>query len=164
SPSRLPPGEISMNLPTLRLKSNCDRRLRAGHLWVFSNEVDTAQTPLTALAAGDEVQVLNASGKLLGLATVSPDNLICARLHSREVRCGLDKVEVVDGVQLAVGLRARLIVEGFSRQVQGHADALPGVVADRVAAYLVVQIAHVGRLGVRGDIAEALVQVLRPEG
>src|SRR5690606_16979482 len=36
SPSRLPPGEISMNLPTVRLKSNCDRRLRAGHLWVFS--------------------------------------------------------------------------------------------------------------------------------
>src|SRR5690554_7835049 len=102
-----------MNLPTLRLKSNCDRRLRAGHLWVFSNEVDTAQTPLTALAAGDEVQVLNASRKLLGLATVSPDNLICARLHSREARHGLDKSLLVHRIKIALSLRERLFDKPF---------------------------------------------------
>ena len=37
-----------MTLPSLRLKANADRRLRAGHLWVYSNEVDTAATPWPA--------------------------------------------------------------------------------------------------------------------
>ncbi|MFB0963332.1 MAG: hypothetical protein QMB97_07510, partial [Pseudomonas sp.] len=29
-----------MSLPSLRLKSNADRRLRSGHLWLYSNEID----------------------------------------------------------------------------------------------------------------------------
>lgn len=37
-----------MSLPSLRLKANADRRLRAGHLWVYSNEIDVANTPFTA--------------------------------------------------------------------------------------------------------------------
>mgnify|MGYP001420798704 CR=1 FL=1 len=45
-----------MSLPSLRLKANAERRIRAGHLWVFSNEVDTAQTPLTAFEAGQQAQ------------------------------------------------------------------------------------------------------------
>ncbi len=40
-------------LPALRLKRNEDRRLHAGHLWVFSNEVDTQQTPLTKFEPGN---------------------------------------------------------------------------------------------------------------
>jgi len=33
----------------LRLKPNQDKRLRAGHLWVYSNEIDTKETPLKGL-------------------------------------------------------------------------------------------------------------------
>ena len=36
-------------LPELRLKKNEDRRLRAGHAWVHSNEVDTKKTPFLSL-------------------------------------------------------------------------------------------------------------------
>ena len=38
-------GVVSVR--ALRLKKNEERRLRAGHLWVFSNEVDVSATPLT---------------------------------------------------------------------------------------------------------------------
>src|SRR5690554_4550494 len=153
-----------MNLPTLRLKSNCDRRLRAGHLWVFSNEVDTAQTPLTALAAGDEVQVLNASGKVLGLATVSPDNLTCARLHSRDADHGLNKSLLVHRIKIALSLREKLFDKPFYRLVYGESDLLPGLVVDRFGDYLVVQITTPGMERVRGEVIEALVQVLAPAG
>ncbi|HFQ13234.1 MAG TPA: RlmI/RlmK family 23S rRNA methyltransferase, partial [Gammaproteobacteria bacterium] len=44
-------------MPDLRLKKNEQRRLRAGHLWVYSNEVDTAATPLKSLAPGEPVRV-----------------------------------------------------------------------------------------------------------
>ena len=39
-----------IRLPLLVLKKNEDRRLRAGHLWVYSNEVDTAKTGVDILA------------------------------------------------------------------------------------------------------------------
>ena len=46
-----------MTIPVLKLKRGEDRRLRAGHLWIFSNEVDTAATPLTKFEPGTPVQV-----------------------------------------------------------------------------------------------------------
>ena len=153
-----------MNLPSLRLKTNCDRRIKGGHLWVFSNEVDIAQTPLTALEAGQEVQLLNASGKPMGLATVSPENLICARLHSRDVKLGLDKSLLVHRINIALSLRERLFDKPFYRLVYGESDLLPGLVVDRFADYLVVQITTPGMERVRDQVVEALVQVLKPVG
>ncbi len=153
-----------MNLPSLRLKTNCDRRIKGGHLWVFSNEVDIAQTPLTALEAGQEVQLLNASGKPMGLATVSPDNLICARLHSRDVKLGLDKSLLVHRINIALSLRERLFDKPFYRLVYGESDLLPGLVVDRFADYLVVQTTTPGMERVRDQVVEALVQVLKPVG
>ena len=41
-----------LELPELRLKPREDRRLAAGPLWIFSNEVDTARTPLSGFASG----------------------------------------------------------------------------------------------------------------
>ena len=38
-----------MSPASLRLLKNEDHRLRAGHVWVFSNEVDTKVTPLTCI-------------------------------------------------------------------------------------------------------------------
>ncbi len=63
-------------LPALRLKRNEDRRLRAGHLWVFSNEVDTLQTPLSKFKAGELVRVLAHNDQSLGVAYVNPQSLI----------------------------------------------------------------------------------------
>lgn len=153
-----------MSLPSLRLKSNSDRRIKGGHLWVFSNEVDTAQTPLTALTAGQEVQLETATGKVLGLATVSPDNLICARLHSRDADHGLNKSLLVHRIKIALSLREKLFYKPFYRLVYGESDLLPGLVVDRFGDYLVVQITTPGMERVRGEVIEALVQVLAPVG
>src|ERR1700732_4613169 len=67
-------------LPALRLKRNEDRRLHAGHLWVFSNEVDTQQTPLTKFGSGELARILAHNDKALGLAYVNPKSLISARM------------------------------------------------------------------------------------
>ena len=44
-------------LPVLRLKHREERRLAAGHLWVFSNEIDTTASRLGELAPGSLVRV-----------------------------------------------------------------------------------------------------------
>src|SRR5688500_16062669 len=55
----MPPNALqtSSELPELRLKGGEDRRISAGHLWVFSNEVDTARTPLQNFQAGEMCRV-----------------------------------------------------------------------------------------------------------
>ena len=79
---------LAESLAPLRLKKNEERRLRAGHVWVYSNEVDTASTPLKALAPGQQVQLQAHNGKSLGSAYVNPNSLICARLVSRDAGAG----------------------------------------------------------------------------
>ena len=75
----------------LRLRKNEDRRLRAGHLWVFSNEVDVSATPLTAFEPGDQVEVQDARSAPLGVGYVNPRSLIAVRLVSRDRGARLDR-------------------------------------------------------------------------
>ncbi len=70
-------------LNSLRLKPKTERRLKSGHLWIYSNEIDTSYTSLKSLTAGEQVVVEAASCKPLGVAVVNPDQLICGRLISR---------------------------------------------------------------------------------
>ena len=72
-------------LAPLKLKDKADRRIKKGHLWIYSNEVDTKATPLKQLQAGQQVEVLGDNNKSLGVATVNPTGLICARIVSRDI-------------------------------------------------------------------------------
>ena len=68
----------------LYLRRGAERRLRGGHLWVYSNEIDTARSPLGDFAAGDLVCVRDAAGAALGSAYMEPQSL-----HLRQaVRAG----------------------------------------------------------------------------
>ena len=74
----------------LCLKKNEDRRLRAGHLWIFANEVDVKQSPLTDFAPGEAATLCDWRGAPLGSVCVNPASLICARLHSRKPDTDMD--------------------------------------------------------------------------
>ncbi|WP_447588323.1 class I SAM-dependent rRNA methyltransferase [Aquipseudomonas campi] len=153
-----------MSLPSLRLKANADRRLRAGHLWVYSNEIDVAATPLAGFAAGDQAILEAAGGKPLGVVTLSPNNLICARLISRDTKHQLDKSLLVHRINVALSLRERLFDKPFYRLVYGDSDLLPGLVVDRFGDILVVQLASPAMERNKDAVLEALVQVLKPTG
>jgi 23S rRNA (cytosine1962-C5)-methyltransferase len=68
----------------LVLRKDQERRLLAGHCWIYSNEVDTGATPLKDLEPGAPVEVLSAPGRWIGHGYVNPHSLICARLVSRD--------------------------------------------------------------------------------
>lgn len=148
----------------LTLKPNEDRRLRAGHLWIYSNEIDVNASPLKNFTAGQQVVVENARGKVLGLAYVNPHSLICARLFSRDVKHPLDKSLFVHRLNMALSLRESITDEPYYRLVYGDSDFLPGLVVDRFGDILVVQIATVGMECVKDILVEALCEVLKPAG
>ncbi len=145
-------------LPVLRLKRNEDRRLLAGHLWVFSNEVDTGQTPLSRFEAGDLVRVLAHNDRSLGLAYVNPRSLICARLL--ETATAPDEAWFARRLRRALALRERLYGGPYYRLVHGEADGLPGLVIDRFGSACVVQIGTAGMERLRPALQAALFDAL----
>jgi 23S rRNA (cytosine1962-C5)-methyltransferase len=151
------PGNVAQ-LPALRLKRNEDRRLHAGHLWIFSNEVDTAQSPLVKFKAGELVRVLAHNDRALGLAYVNPKSLIAARmLQTWKIP---DVAWLAARIRTALGLRDRLYPKPYYRLVYGESDGLPGLVIDRYGSACVVQIGTAGMEELKPQIQAALSQML----
>lgn len=146
----------------LRLKPKSDRRIKGGHCWVYSNEVDIAQTPLKTLQPGQQVVIESASGQTLGRALVSPQQLICARIFSRNAEQQLDRSWLVHRLKIALSSRELWYQHQCYRWVYGDSDALPGLVIDRFGDVVVVQISSEGMEAVRDDIVAAVDQVAKP--
>src|SRR5579863_8748188 len=113
----LPIAGTAAELPVLRLKRGEDRRLRAGHLWIFSNEVDNEATPLTDVAVGALARVLSDRDQFLGYAYVNPHALICARILSRSPVHPPDRSLLVHRLRVALSLRERIYAAPYYRAV-----------------------------------------------
>ncbi len=149
------------SLPELRLKKNEERRLRAGHLWVYSNEVDTVATPLKSLSAGEQVKVCDQRGNTLGFAYVNPKTLICARLYSFGRHPQLDAGLIRERLATALAWRTQCFDEPCYRWIYGESDGLPGLVVDRYFDVLVVQITAAGMERLKEAILEALTDLVK---
>lgn len=120
--------------PVWRLRKGMDRRFRAGHPWVYSNEL--LDSP-KGLPAGALVKLLDASGNFMALGFGNPNSLISFRSVTRNPE-DLDPLS-------AEGLFNRLSRAGELRQMTGYkgvshrlcfgeADELPGLVIDHYRA------------------------------
>ncbi len=128
-----------MTTPRLRIKKRDQQRLRDGHLWVYSNEVDTDATPLKSIKTS-LVHLEDYRGHFLATASFNGQALICARILDTEPREALDVDFFVSRLQTALGLRQITFQQDYYRLVFGEGDLLPGLVIDRFAQTFVVQI------------------------
>lgn len=151
-------------LPRLRLKKGEDKRLRAGHLWIYSNEIDTRITPLKSFAPGQCVTLENPQGKPLASAYVNPNSLICARVYSRQPDQALDQMLITQRLQQALAWRMRSYAKPFYRLCYGESDFLPGVVVDRFGDYCVVQLTTAGAEACKQQIVAAVQALVSARG
>ncbi len=147
----------------LLLRKDQERRLIAGHSWIYSNEVDTATTPLRDLEPGQAVEIYSQRERWLGHAYANPHSLICARLVSRDRARPLSPALWVERIRQALALRERLYPAPYYRLVFGESDGLPGLIVDRYGDLLCVQLTTAGMERARGEILAALEQVVRPQ-
>jgi len=129
---------------------------------VFSNEVDTARTPLTGFAPGALCRVVSDRDKFLGYAYVNPASLISARILTRDPEHPPSKSLLVHRLQVAGSLRRALYEQPYYRLVYGESDGVPGLVLDRFGDVVVGQIATAGMEQLKGDVAEAVKKVIDP--
>lgn len=151
-----------MNLAILYLKKREERRILAGHLWVYSNEVDVKRSPFEKFQAGELVRVENYMNKPLGIGYVNPNVLLSCRLLTSAVDANIDRDFFIKKISLALKSRESYYVAPFYRLLFGEGDYLPGLVVDRYGDVLVVQITTAGMENLKDLIVAALHEVLRP--
>jgi len=149
-------------VPDLILRRHEDRRLRGGHCWVFANEVDVAATPLSGIAPGAAVRVLDHARRFIGHALCNPHALICARILSRDEAATVGPALFAARLASALALRQRYVGGEHYRLVFGESDGLPGLVVDRFGDVLVGQITTAAMEMRRAELEAALRALLSP--
>lgn len=145
------------------LKKSEEQRLRKGHLWIFSNEIDTQRCSLSDFEPGQLVNVLSADAKALGTAYINPHTLICARLLSRkpDLKCSFRFFK--QRLDSALNLRQCLFGKPYYRLIFGESDGLPGLVVDRFGDVLSVQITTAGIERHKEHLLAALIELTAPQ-
>ena len=136
----------------------------SGHLWVFSNEVDIASTPLTGFVPGARAQLQSHNNRFLGYAYVNPHALICARIITRRAEQLVDLDLIERRLRVALALRERLTAQPYYRWVFGESDGLPGLILDRYGSLIVGQLATAGMEALKSDVEAAVRAVVNPAG
>jgi hypothetical protein len=141
--------------PTIALRKGAQRRVLAGHPWIYSNEIE--MTPAAkALPAGSLVRVKAQDGRPVGTALFNPHSLIAGRLLAADPEIAVDADFLARRLERALALRERLYDKPFYRLVHAEADGLPGVVLDRFGDNLVLQTNSAGMERLLDPLIEAI--------
>lgn len=139
-----------------------DRRLKAGHLWVYAGEIASVDE---GAAPGDLVEVRDHRRRFLGRGTYNPASNITVRLLTREPDEIVDRAFLERRVENALSYRDRVFPgETTLRLIYSEGDLLPGLVVDRYGAYLCLQIGTLGMERFRPVILAILRDRLDPAG
>ena len=144
------------------LKKNEERRLLAGHLWIYSNEIDTKISPLKNFRPGELVTIKTARNKILGTGYINPNTLLCTRLLTHNPNEKIDCEFFISRIKQALRLRELCFTKPFYRLIFSESDHLPGLVVDRFNDVLVAQLNTAGMENLKELICTALVQVIKP--
>ena len=144
----------------VEISANGNRRLRQGHLWVYSSDV--VKEP-----AGDApvfARVIDPASKTAGYALYSAKSEIRLRLLTRENAPPTAEL-LRRRLRASIERRRHRILPGAAcRLVFGEADLLPSVVVDRYADFIVIQTLSRGAEGLKETLVEMIQDEMRPAG
>lgn len=146
----------------LVLKRGEDKRVRAGHPWVFSNEIGEITGEK---GPGAAAEIYDAKGDFLGAGYYNPRTLIAARILSR-TEADIDSAGFYrERIARALAFR-NLLYPGMMafRAVYGEGDFLPGLIVDKYGDYLSVQFLTCGMEMRRELIIGVLLELFAPKG
>lgn len=125
----------------INLKTNEDRRIRSGHLWVFSNEINKL---VGNPENGDLVEVYDSKNQLLGSGFYNKNSLIAIRMISKSIVDDIDDL-FLKRIMNAYELRKNFYPNRESfRLVFSESDFLPGLIIDKFNNSFVLQINSYG--------------------
>jgi 23S rRNA (cytosine1962-C5)-methyltransferase len=160
-PTPRPAPAAPSNIPFgARISRRASDRLRAGHLWVYSTDIES----INASNSDTLLPVADNRGLLMGTALYSPSSQITLRLISRHAIDQAQWLELLASrLRTAIARRKPLLSEDTNacRLVFSEADELPGLIIDKYAGLVIVQLLTHGLD--TANVRKVCVQILREE-
>jgi len=141
------------------LKAGREKSLLRRHPWVFSGAVARIDG---RASAGDTAHVVANDGSFLALVAVNPDANISARVWDWNEATQINTAFFHRRLEAAIGMRRALFprnADEAERLVHGESDGLPGLIVDRYADVVVLQISSAGCQRWRNAIIESLQRI-----
>ena len=148
-----------LTLPVLRLKKGRERPARAGHPWLFSGAFEA----VPEVEPGSLCRVEDSGGRFVAIGYANPKQSLAVRLLAWEE---FDDVAdlMLQRVRSALALRQSALpanTDAF-RVLSSEGDFLPGVIVDRYAEVLVLQVLTAGAERLLERLVPILVAELGP--
>jgi len=151
-------------MPKLILKPGRERAVRRFHPWIFSGAVAHLEGEATP---GAIVDVFSAENVFLARGFYNPHSQIVCRLLTWQDEA-IDRQFFINRIAAAYQNRLRLFSSSTAtdsfRVVNAEGDGLPGLIVDKYADFLVVQLGTLGMTTRRQMLGEVLQEVISPRG
>src|SRR6478672_2781996 len=146
----------AIHYPTASLKPHREESLLSGHLWIFSGAL---QQPPHWIEPGGLVDVKPSTAQFVARGYYNPRTDIAIRILTRDIEEAIDEDFLRRRIRSAVELRRVFDPNRTNayRLSNGEGDGLPGLIVDRFAEILVVQIHTAGMERLRQLLIDALM-------
>ena len=155
---------IARDFPVFTVTPKAERSLRAGHPWVYGEEITAVEG---GYRNGDMVDVVSSKGRYLGTGWVNDHSKIRVRILSRNANDIFDEAFFRRRVRYALDYRKTVMGPTdyrCCRLIFGEADQFPGLTVDRFENVLVTQTLSLGMEQRKEWVFRALVEGLREDG
>jgi 23S rRNA (cytosine1962-C5)-methyltransferase len=154
--------KVAFDGAKLFLQAGREKSLLRRHPWVFSGAVERLEG---SVLSGDTVQLCDAQGGFLAWAAYNSASQIVARVWSWQAQEKIDADFFRRKISCAVAARKDLKLDLHSngmRLIHGESDGLPGLIVDRYANVLVLQLGSAGAERWRKTFADCLQELCQP--
>lgn len=144
------------------LKKGKEKAVLHRHPWVFSGAIEPVKGKP---ANGDIVRLINVKGDFMAYGFYNDQSRVALRLLEWDEAVNIDEAWLRNKVRVAVDSRNDILSSGLTntcRLIFSEADYLPGLIVDKYADHLAVQVLTSGIEKVMPVIIDELKQLLKP--
>lgn len=149
---------------TVKLKKGKDKAVRQLHPWVFSGAIENVKGKPSN---GDLVTVTDINGDFLAYGFYNDQSRVAVRLLEWDPEVEINEDWWRNRVRNAVEAREHLLDSeetNTCRLIFSEADYMPGLIVDKFADYLSVQILTSGIEKIKAVLLDELTRILQPKG
>jgi len=145
------------------LKKGKEKAVLHRHPWVFSGAIEKVKGKP---ANGDVVKLVDAKGAFMAYGFYNDQSRVALRLLEWDETVEIDEQWFRNKVAVAVQSRSEVLVDGVNntcRLIFSESDYMPGLIVDKYANHLAVQVLTSGIEKMMPCIIDELNSILKPE-